>query len=97
VWASGADYEKEWAAGGIVYAIQDTPDDRPPGPKRFEKIVGCEVADAGVSHQLAILPLGSQEFHGPHNRPESIPSSSAGNLFFCKSPRRLTGPAIPVT
>jgi creatinine amidohydrolase len=36
-------------------------------PKRFEEIAGFEVADAVASHSLAILPLGSLEFHGPHN------------------------------
>src|SRR5205085_9541254 len=36
-------------------------------PKRFEDTVGFEVAEV-VSHSpLAILPLGSLEFHGPHN------------------------------
>jgi len=42
-------------------------DDRPLQPKRFEEIVGFEVADVAASHPLAILPLGSLEFHGLHN------------------------------
>ncbi len=36
-------------------------------PKRFEEIAGFELADVVASHPLAILPLGSLEFHGPHN------------------------------
>lgn len=36
-------------------------------PSRFEEVAGFEVADAVSSHKLAILPLGSLEFHGPHN------------------------------
>lgn len=36
-------------------------------PKRFEEVAGFEMEDAVSSHPLAILPLGSLEFHGPHN------------------------------
>jgi len=36
-------------------------------PKRFEEIAGFELADLVASNPLAILPLGSLEFHGPHN------------------------------
>lgn len=36
-------------------------------PKRFEEVDGFEVAEAISSHPLAIVPLGSLEFHGPHN------------------------------
>src|ERR1700756_2088449 len=36
-------------------------------PKRFEDTVGFEVADLMSRSRLAILPLGSLEFHGPHN------------------------------
>src|SRR5438874_3195565 len=47
---------------------QDAPgDDRAAKPKRFEETAGFELADAVASHPLAILPLGSPEFHGPHN------------------------------
>ena len=42
-------------------------DDRPLQPKRFEEIVGFEVAKVAASHPLAMLPLGSLEFHGVHN------------------------------
>lgn len=42
-------------------------DDRPLQPKRFEEIVGFEVAKVAASHPLAMLPLGSLEFHGLHN------------------------------
>jgi len=36
-------------------------------PKRFEEVVGFEVGDLASRYPLAILPLGSLEFHGPHN------------------------------
>jgi creatinine amidohydrolase len=36
-------------------------------PKRFEEIGGFEVAEAVSACPFAILPLGSLEFHGPHN------------------------------
>lgn len=36
-------------------------------PKRFEELVGFEAADVAAKYSLAILPLGSLEFHGPHN------------------------------
>jgi creatinine amidohydrolase len=36
-------------------------------PKRFEETVGFEVTDVVTHVRLAILPLGSLEFHGAHN------------------------------
>ena len=60
-------------AGLALPGIADTAnrdtadDDRPLQPKRFEEIVGFEVAEVAASHPLAILPLGSLEFHGLHN------------------------------
>jgi creatinine amidohydrolase len=36
-------------------------------PQRFEDTAGFEVADIVSHSSLAILPLGSLEFHGPHN------------------------------
>jgi creatinine amidohydrolase len=36
-------------------------------PKRFDEVAGFEVAEAVTGHSLALLPLGSLEFHGPHN------------------------------
>jgi len=36
-------------------------------PKRFEEVEGFEVDDVALRHPLAIVPLGSLEFHGPHN------------------------------
>jgi len=36
-------------------------------PKRFEEVVGFELGDLASRYPLAILPLGSLEFHGPHN------------------------------
>jgi creatinine amidohydrolase len=42
-------------------------DDSSGAPKRFEETAGFEVADVVSRCRLAILPLGSLEFHGPHN------------------------------
>jgi creatinine amidohydrolase len=36
-------------------------------PKRFDEVDGFEVAELTSSCSLAIMPLGSLEFHGPHN------------------------------
>ena len=36
-------------------------------PKRFEDVVGFEVGEIASEYPLAVLPLGSLEFHGPHN------------------------------
>lgn len=36
-------------------------------PKRFEETGGFEADELASSYPLAILPLGSLEFHGPHN------------------------------
>jgi creatinine amidohydrolase len=36
-------------------------------PKRFEEVIGFEVGETFSEHALAILPLGSLEYHGPHN------------------------------
>src|SRR6516225_7044001 len=35
--------------------------------KRFEELAGFEVTSAVAECPFAILPLGSLEFHGPHN------------------------------
>jgi len=35
--------------------------------KRVEEVVGYELAGAVAAHPFVILPLGSIEFHGPHN------------------------------
>ncbi len=42
-------------------------DESPQRPKRLEEVVGFQVADEVAAHPLAILPLGSIEYHGPHN------------------------------
>ncbi len=42
-------------------------DDATKKPKRFEEVAGFEVAQVISECPLAILPLGSLEFHGPHN------------------------------
>lgn len=36
-------------------------------PKRFEEVCGFEVQQIASEHSLALLPLGSLEYHGPHN------------------------------
>jgi len=36
-------------------------------PKRFEEVAGFEIDDIASRYALAIVPLGSLEFHGPHN------------------------------
>jgi creatinine amidohydrolase len=36
-------------------------------PTRYEEVVGFEVGELVSRHPFAILPLGSLEFHGPHN------------------------------
>ena len=41
--------------------------DSPGKPKRFEEVVGFELTEVIATHRLAVLPLGSLEFHGPHN------------------------------
>lgn len=57
------------ALPGLVGWVQSkTPgDEQPAHPKRFEETAGFEVADAVSGSRLAIQPLGSLEFHGPHN------------------------------
>jgi creatinine amidohydrolase len=54
---------------GIVEAAnRNAPTDEGAGkPKRFEEVAGFEAARSVSEHPLAILPLGSLEFHGPHN------------------------------
>jgi creatinine amidohydrolase len=39
----------------------------PERAKRLEEVGGFEVADQISAHPLAVLPLGSLEYHGPHN------------------------------
>ena len=36
-------------------------------PKRFEEVTGFEVNDLASKYALGVVPLGSLEFHGPHN------------------------------
>jgi len=54
---------------GVARELLRTPADvdTPAAPKRFEEVVGFELAVAVSGHPLAILPLGSLEYHGPHN------------------------------
>jgi creatinine amidohydrolase len=61
------------AAGFALPGIMETafrqapPHETAGKPKRFEEVVGFEVEKTVAEHPLAILPLGSLEFHGPHN------------------------------
>jgi creatinine amidohydrolase len=41
--------------------------EKPQEPKRFEEVCGYEADETAIAYPLAILPLGSLEFHGPHN------------------------------
>jgi creatinine amidohydrolase len=36
-------------------------------PKRFEEVCGFEAQQIASEHPLALLPVGSLEYHGPHN------------------------------
>jgi creatinine amidohydrolase len=36
-------------------------------PKRYEEVIGYEVEEVVSQHPFAMLPLGSLEYHGPHN------------------------------
>lgn len=51
----------------IVGPTHVPPEDNSLKPTRFEDTVGFEVAEVVSRSSLAILPLGSLEFHGPHN------------------------------
>jgi creatinine amidohydrolase len=57
------------ALSGIVGAVNGNVSggDSMVKPIRFEETAGFEVADLASRCRLAILPLGSLEFHGPHN------------------------------
>ncbi len=52
------------AATGLAETVTA---ETPGKPKRYEEIVGFELASEISERSLAILPLGSLEFHGPHN------------------------------
>jgi creatinine amidohydrolase len=47
-------------------AEMQTHDDRVQ-PTRYEEVVGFEVSELVSRHPFAMVPLGSLEFHGPHN------------------------------
>jgi creatinine amidohydrolase len=56
------------ALPGITGATGDNPSENRSGTsKRFEDTAGFELAEVVSRSRLAILPLGSLEFHGPHN------------------------------
>ncbi len=58
------------ALPGIVeaaYGAARSNDEGARKPKRFEEVCGFEAAELAGNYPLAILPLGSLEFHGPHN------------------------------
>src|SRR6516165_7332628 len=54
--------------GIVVAAFHGSPNgEAAEKPKRFEELAGFAVPEAVANSPLAILPLGSLEFHGPHN------------------------------
>jgi creatinine amidohydrolase len=57
------------ALPGLVGLVQRSAsgDEQPPPITRFEETAGFDVADVVSRSRLAIQPLGSLEFHGPHN------------------------------
>jgi creatinine amidohydrolase len=56
------------AAPALLGSLRgDTPPQNQEQPKRFAEVIGFEVGDLAEHYPLAILPLGSLEFHGPHN------------------------------
>ncbi len=57
------------ALPGIVEAVchVGASEDDDGKPKRFEELAGFEAAEVASKYPVAILPLGSLEFHGPHN------------------------------
>lgn len=55
------------ALPGILASTHVPAEDDSLKPARFEDTVGFEVAAVVSRSPLAILPLGSLEFHGPHN------------------------------
>ncbi len=54
---------------GVAWALQttDAAQSSASAPRRFEETTGFELPDVVSRCPLAILPLGSLEFHGPHN------------------------------
>jgi creatinine amidohydrolase len=55
------------ALPAMVGVLRGRGDNNSVKPQLFEDTVGFEVADVVSRSRLAILPLGSLEFHGPHN------------------------------
>jgi creatinine amidohydrolase len=55
------------AAVSAAISQATTASDGTQKPKRLEEVAGFQVADEVAAHRLAILPLGSIEYHGPHN------------------------------
>src|SRR5262245_60091644 len=54
---------------GIAWALADesSSQHKLATAPRFEEVAGCDMASIVSRCSLAILPLGSLEFHGPHN------------------------------
>lgn len=67
--ASRRDILRAAVVPGIAWALQGagTAQSSAPGPRKFEETAGFELAEVVSRCPLAILPLGSLEFHGPHN------------------------------
>ena len=67
--ASRRDILRAAVVPGIAWALQGagTAQSSAPAARKFEESAGFELADLVSRFPLAILPLGSLEFHGPHN------------------------------
>lgn len=51
----------------VSMALSETVTGSDAKPARFEEVAGYQIETAVSNHPLAILPLGSLEYHGPHN------------------------------
>ncbi|MGE5111107.1 MAG: creatininase family protein [Acidobacteriaceae bacterium] len=55
------------AAVSAAISQEITARDEGQQPKRLEEVAGFRLGDEVAAHRLTILPLGSIEYHGPHN------------------------------
>ena len=85
-------------ATGTAFASQATSQD-PQRPRRYEEVAGYQLgSEVSSSNSLAILPLGSLEYHGPHNplgTDSIIISGIAENVAF--RTKAILFPAITFT
>src|SRR5437764_13652262 len=73
-------------------------EDESVAPLQFEKLAGFELDAAVKSCSLALLPLGSLEYHGPHNPlgTDSIIVSGIAQQVAART-RALLFPAVSFT